>query len=72
MTYDDIRQAAAAIATATGRPSHLVAAVLGSGLSSYASSLPGAVEVPYRSIPGFPVPTVQGHGGSLYSAELDG
>jgi purine-nucleoside phosphorylase len=72
MTYDDIRAAAAAIGDRTGRPTHDTALVLGSGLSGYAASLPGAVEVPYTEIPGFPVPKVEGHAGSLFSAEIGG
>ena len=72
MTYEAIEAAAAAIVEATGRAEHQVAAVLGSGLSDYAASLPGAVAVPYDEIPGFPVPAVAGHAGTLYSAEMDG
>jgi len=69
MTYEAIQAAAAAIADKTGRPRHKVAIVLGSGLAGYAASLPGAVEVPYADIPGFPLPRVPGHGGSLFSAQ---
>ena len=69
MNYDAVRQAAAVIAERTGRPEHRVAIVLGSGLASYAQSLPGAVEVPYADLPGFPLPKVEGHGGSLFSAQ---
>jgi purine-nucleoside phosphorylase len=72
MTYEAIQGARAAIAVATGRKEHRVAMVLGSGLGSYAAGLPGAVEIPYSDIPGFPVPKVEGHSGSLFSAELDG
>jgi purine-nucleoside phosphorylase len=72
MTYEAIQTAREAIAAATGRDEHSAAIVLGSGLSGYASTLPGAVEVPYDDIPGFPVPKVEGHSGSLFSAELDG
>lgn len=72
MTYQAIHQAKAAIAGATGRDEHRVAIVLGSGLSSYPGGLSGAVEVPYSEIPGFPVPKVEGHSGSLFSAEVDG
>ena len=72
MTYEAITAAAADIARRTGRPSHRLAVVLGSGLSAYAASLPGAVEVPYREIPGFPIPKVEGHSGSLFSADLGG
>ncbi|MDJ0959652.1 MAG: purine-nucleoside phosphorylase [Acidimicrobiia bacterium] len=72
MDYDAAQTAAAAIADATGRTAHDVAVVLGSGLSSYAATLPGAIEVSYTTIPGFPVPKVEGHAGSLFSAELAG
>jgi purine-nucleoside phosphorylase len=46
--------------------------VLGSGLSSFAASLPETVEVPYDAIPHFPVPRVEGHAGSLFSVEIGG
>jgi purine-nucleoside phosphorylase len=72
MDYDAVHAAAAAVAEATGRSAHDVAVVLGSGLSSYAATLPGATEVAYSTIPGFPVPKVEGHAGSLFSAELPG
>jgi purine-nucleoside phosphorylase len=72
MTYEAIQEAAGAIASATGRKTHATAIVLGSGLSSYAATLPGAIEVEYESIPNFPVPRVEGHSGSLFSAELGG
>lgn len=72
MSYEAIARAAATIAERTGRRSHRVAVVLGSGLSGYAQTLAGATEVPYREIPGFPVPRVEGHAGSLYSADLGG
>ena len=69
MNYEAVRRAAGVIAEKTGRPEHKVAIVLGSGLAPYAKSLPGAVEVPYAAIPGFPLPKVEGHGGSLFSAQ---
>ncbi len=72
MSYELLQEAAGTIASRTGRGSHDVAIVLGSGLGDYASTLPGAVEIPYGDIPGFPVPKVAGHAGSLYSADLDG
>lgn len=72
MTYDEIGAAAAFIARRTGRPEHRVAIVLGSGLSGYAAALPGAIAVPYGEIPGFPVPKVEGHAGTLLSVEMAG
>ena len=70
MTYDKIQEARAAIASATGRAEHAAAVVLGSGLSGYASNLPGAIEVGYDAIPHFPVPKVEGHTGALFSADF--
>jgi purine-nucleoside phosphorylase len=49
-----------------------VAVVLGSGLRSLAESVSDAVRVPYADIPGFPEPTVAGHGGELVFGILDG
>lgn len=72
MSYEAIQEARAAIAEATGRPEHAAAIVLGSGLSTYAATLPGAVEIPYGEIPNFPVPRVEGHSGSLFSVEFEG
>jgi len=39
--------------------------ILGSGLGGFADLLEGAVRIPFREIPGFPVPTVEGHAGEL-------
>lgn len=72
MSYDDVREAAGAVASATGRRKHAVAVVLGSGLSDYASTLEGSVAVPYEEIPRFPAPRVEGHAGTLYSARVNG
>lgn len=69
MSYPKLEEAAAAIATATGRERHDAAVVLGSGLSDYATSLAGAVEIPYTRIPHFPAPKVEGHAGSLFSVK---
>ena len=47
------------------------ALVLGSGLSPLAEELEGAVAVPYRDIPHFPVATNGAHPGVLYAGRLD-
>ena len=70
MSYEALAVAKAVIGEKTGRAEHALAIVLGSGLSGYAATLPGAVEIPYRDIPGFPTPKVEGHAGSLFSVEL--
>jgi len=70
MNLEALDRAVDAIAERTGRRRHSVALVLGSGLSDYAESLPGAIQMPYGEIPGFPTPRVEGHAGSLFSAEI--
>jgi len=72
MSYEELQAAAQAVRERTGRPEHRVAVVLGSGLGGYGPHLPGAVAVPYAELPGFPMPRVEGHGGTLYSAEPGG
>lgn len=72
MNFGEIQNAAKAIGELSGRGRHQVGAVLGSGFSSYAAGLPNAVAIPYREIPGFPVPQVAGHAGTAYSVELEG
>ena len=72
MSYEKLQEAARAVAAATGRMRHEAAVILGSGLSDYAISLDGAVEVPYERIPHFPVPRVEGHAGSLFSVNVGG
>ncbi|HKZ24558.1 MAG TPA: purine-nucleoside phosphorylase [Acidimicrobiia bacterium] len=70
MSYEDLEAAAASIAETTGRARHSTVVILGSGLGAYPQTLAGAKAVPYRHIPGFPVPQVSGHAGTLYSAQM--
>ena len=72
MMFERLRDAATVIAERTGRPGHRMAVVLGSGLGDYAATLPGAIALPYTEIPGWPVPTVAGHSGTLYSTDVSG
>jgi purine-nucleoside phosphorylase len=53
-----------------GRPS--IGLVLGSGLGDFAARLEERTVVPYRDIPGFPPPTVAGHGGELVLGRVRG
>ena len=46
--------------------------VLGSGLGSFADELEDAVSIPFSDIPGFPVPTVEGHAGTLVVGKHQG
>ena len=72
---DDVRAATEAVAARlTVRPSSRpsIAVVLGSGLGHLASRVANAVRIPYAEIPGFPVPTVEGHHGELVAGTLGG
>ena len=46
--------------------------VLGSGLGQLAEAVEDAVAVPYTDLPGFPRPTVAGHGGRLVLGRIGG
>jgi inosine/guanosine/xanthosine phosphorylase family protein len=48
------------------------ALVLGSGLGRFADQLKNFTDIAYGAIPGFPVPTVAGHQGSLRIGEVGG
>ena len=51
-----------------------LAIVLGSGLGALADSAEakGGVTIPFTDLPGFPAPTVEGHGGKLVFCEFEG
>lgn len=49
-----------------------IALVLGSGLGGLADRLEDPVSVAYRDLPGFPIPTVAGHAGTLLAGRLGG
>ncbi|GAA1334287.1 MULTISPECIES: purine-nucleoside phosphorylase [Brachybacterium] len=67
------RDAAAAIAEASGVGSHDVALVLGSGWAGAADLLGETVwQAPATTIPGFRAPAVAGHVGTLRSVEVEG
>ncbi|MGH7510406.1 MAG: purine-nucleoside phosphorylase [Gemmatimonadales bacterium] len=65
-------KAAATIRQRLGRRQPRIAVVLGSGLGFFARRIQNAVTIPYREIPGFPEPTVVGHGGELVIGTLAG
>lgn len=72
---DDPRGIAAAVAAVRGRLGHRapnIAIVLGSGLGGLAERLTDAVRISYADIPGFHVPTVEGHRGELVAGTLAG
>ncbi len=49
-----------------------IALVLGSGLGALTDALTSSIRIPYAEIPGFPIPTVAGHGGELVVGRLEG
>jgi purine-nucleoside phosphorylase len=52
------------------RPS--VAIVLGSSLGPVADAVTAPLRIPYRDLPGFPVPKVSGHSGEVLAGRLNG
>lgn len=64
------RAAAAVRSRAALKPR--VGLILGSGLGGLAESITDAAIVPYAEIPGWPVPTVEGHAGRLLLGTLEG
>ena len=63
--------AAAAVRSRAGLKPR-VGLILGSGLGGLAESIADATVVPYAEIPGWPVPTVEGHAGRLLLGTLEG
>src|SRR5271165_6856619 len=49
-----------------------LAIVLGSGLGPFANEASDAIAVSYADIPGFPVPSVEGHAGRLVVGAIEG
>jgi purine-nucleoside phosphorylase len=73
--YTAAADSAARLAQLTGRPSHNVAVVLGSGWAPAADALASgseAVEVPLADLGGFAPPSVAGHAGVVRSIGIGG
>ena len=71
-TAASIAAAVTAIRPRLGTRKPVAAIVLGSGLGHLADRAANAHRIRYRDIPGFPEPTVAGHGGELVAGELAG
>jgi inosine guanosine and xanthosine phosphorylase family len=67
-----VADASRAIRARLGAREPKVGLVLGSGMGFLAEQAADAVRIPYRDIPGFPLPTVQGHGGELVAGTFAG
>ncbi len=70
--YERLRGTARVLAERTGCERHDVCVVLGSGLGGYPDRISDKAAVPYRDLPGFPIPTAVGHAGTAYSAQMGG
>jgi purine-nucleoside phosphorylase len=70
-TIEDLDAAAGAIRARMSRVPR-VAVILGSGLSSLATSVRDPQMIPYSALPNFPIATVAGHVGELVVGELAG
>jgi purine-nucleoside phosphorylase len=68
----EVEEAAAAVRARLGKRKPVAAIVLGSGLGAFADQVGDAVRIPYRDIPHFPIPTVEGHAGELVAGTLAG
>ena len=65
--------AAGELAEKTGKTSHDVALVMGSGWVAASEALGQPThEFPVTDLPGFPAPTVAGHGGVIRSYDIQG
>jgi purine-nucleoside phosphorylase len=67
-----VDRAAAAVRARLGGRLPDIGIVLGSGLGGLAGDIGDAVRIPYREVPGFPLPAVAGHGGELVAGVLGG
>ncbi len=70
--YDKIQEAIAYIKSIAPSAQPRVGIILGTGLSGLAHEIEGAIEIPYREIPYFPVSTVKSHAGKLILGTLAG
>ncbi len=69
---DPLRSAVGAVGERLAGRTPEVAIVLGSGLGGLAERITDAVRIPYGELPGFHVPTVEGHKGELVAGRLSG
>jgi purine-nucleoside phosphorylase len=64
--------ASSAIQQRLGKLKPKICIVLGSGLGGLTRHFKDAIRIPYHQIPGFPEPTVAGHGGELVAGQFAG
>lgn len=49
-----------------------IAIILGSSLGPVADAVASPLRIPYRDLPGFPVPKISGHSGEVFAGKLSG
>ena len=69
---ENVKQAAEKIKSLAGDIVPKTAFVLGSGLGVLADEVEDKVVIPYADLPGFPVPTVEGHAGEIVLGRMGG
>ena len=70
--FGEAEHAARALASLTGVERHDLYVALGSGWAATAQLLPGGLDIPMDSLPGFEAPSALGHKNLLRSTELNG
>ena len=68
--YDSLQESATYIRKQIGSLQPKIGLILGSGLGKVADSLENRIVISYREIPGFPVPSVEGHAGEIVAGKL--
>jgi purine-nucleoside phosphorylase len=71
LSMEEIQRAADYIQSKRQTPPE-IGLILGSGLGALAEGVQGALSIPASDIPGWPVPTVEGHRGQIVLGELEG
>lgn len=69
---EDVQQAVDAIRSRAPGFQPRVAMILGSGIGPLADEIDTVADISYQDIPGFPLPSVEGHAGSLVLGHLEG
>ncbi|MCZ2156301.1 MAG: purine-nucleoside phosphorylase [Bryobacterales bacterium] len=69
--WEQLEEARRVVESKTSRKPR-IGVVLGSGLGEFARRLHDADRIPYHTIPGFPIPSAEGHAGELILGEVSG
>lgn len=72
MTQWDLLREASRVVEAHAARKPRIGIVLGSGLGAFAGRLRNSRQIRYSEIPGFPVPSAEGHAGELVLGEIGG